>query len=87
MTGTLCSTVTFAEYNSRKLGEAIGGYLIANDMFEKLSKSECGYVVKKTYSFDAALKETMPYLNESDKQELKLFLASNKFKNDLKENK
>lgn len=84
--GMLCSTVISAEYNSRKLGEAIGGYLIANDMFEKLSESECGYIVNRTYSFDAALKETMPYLSEPDKRELRSFLASKKFKKDLEEN-
>ena len=48
------------ETNSYSLGEAIGGYLIANDMFEKLSNSGCGYTVKKNYNFHSALKEILP---------------------------
>ena len=84
--GILCSTEVFPEYNSERLGEAIGGYLSATDLLEKVSRSECGYVIKSTYSFDAALIETMSYLNERDRREFQSFMASDLKSNYEKEN-
>lgn len=86
MTQFLFSSTTFAEYNSGKLGEAIGGYLIANDLLDKLSESKCGYAVKKNDSFNAAMEEVMPYLNGRDKKMFRSFIASNEFKRELEEN-
>jgi hypothetical protein len=80
------SSSSFAEYNSLKLGQAAGGYLIINDLFERLNKSVCSYAINRSYSYSEALDEIFLYLNTSDKQELIEFLESRKFKNDLVEN-
>ena len=84
--GFIGSTVSLAEYNSLKLGQGAGGFLIINDLFEKLNQSECGYAINKSFTYDKALDEIYLYLNNKDKQELKVFLKSQKFKNDLIEN-
>ena len=84
--GLIGSSTSLAEYNSYKLGQAAGGYLIINDLFEKLTQSQCGYVINKSYSFNQTLNEILPYLNKKDREEIKTFLSSKKFKNDLAEN-
>lgn len=84
--GLIGSSASIAEYNSLKLGQGAGGYLIINDLFEKLNQSECSYAINKSYSYGEALDEIYLYLNNKDKQELKVFLKSQKFKNDLIEN-
>lgn len=82
----ISSSTAFAEYNSEKLGQAIGSYITATDMFEKFTKSECGYAVKRSYSFASSLNETMPYLNNQDREEIKNFIQTNEFKKKLIEN-
>ena len=86
MTKILFFSIAFAEYNSGKLGEAVGGYLAANDLLDKLSESKCGYAVKKNNSFGTAVEEVMSYLNGRDKKRLRSFIASNQFKKELEEN-
>ena len=61
------SNSSFAEYNSLKLGEGAGGYLIINDLSEKINNSVCGYATNKSHSFDEALDEIFLYLNDNDK--------------------
>ena len=56
------------------MGEAIGGYLIATDLMEKLSKSQCGYIVRKNYNFNNAVNEVMPHINNQDSKEIKLWI-------------
>jgi len=80
------SSSSIAEYNSLKLGQGAGGYLIINDLYERINNSVCGYAINRSYSYDEALDEIFLYLNTNDKQELKGFLKSQKFKNDLVEN-
>lgn len=75
-----------AEYDAEKLGQAIGGYICATDMFEKLTKSYCGYAVKRKYSFKSALNETLPYLKVNDRAEIKSLINTKEFNNKLKEN-
>ncbi len=84
--GLIGSSSSIAEYNSLKLGQAAGGYLIINDLFEKLNNSVCSYAINRSYSYDETLDEIFFYLNTGDKQELLEFLESRKFKNDLVEN-
>ena len=80
------SSSSFAEYNSLKLGQGAGGFLIINHLYERLNKSVCSYAINRSYSYDEALDEVFLYLNTNDKQEFKNFLDSRKFKNDLVEN-
>ena len=84
--GLIGSSTSLAEYNSHKLGQAAGGFAIINDIFEKLTKSECGYVINKSYSLNKTLNEIFLYLNNKDREEFITFLESEKFKNDLAEN-
>ena len=84
--GLIGSTPSIAEYNSLKLGQGAGGYLIINDLYERLNNSVCGYAINRSYSFDEALDEIFFYLNDNDKIEISNFLKSQKFKNDLVEN-
>ena len=84
--GLIGSSTSLAEYNSYKLGQAAGGYAIINDIFEKLTKSECGYAINKSYSLNKTLNEIFLYLNNKDREEFIAFLESEKFKNDLAEN-
>jgi len=80
------SSSSFAEYNSLKLGQGAGGFLIINHLYERLNKSVCSYAINKSYSYDEALDEVFLYLNTNDKKAFKDFLDSRKFKNDLVEN-
>ena len=80
------SSSSFAEYNSLKLGQGAGGFLIINHLYERLNKSVCSYAINRSYSYDEALDEVFLYLNTNDKQAFKDFLDSRKFKNDLVEN-
>ena len=80
------SSSSFAEYNSLKLGQGAGGFLIINHLYERLNKSVCSYAINRIYSYDEALDEVFLYLNTNDKQAFKDFLDSRKFKNDLVEN-
>jgi hypothetical protein len=84
--GLIGSSSAIAEYNSLKLGEGAGGYLIINDLSEKINNSVCGYATNMNHSFDEALDEIFLYLNENDKREINKFLKSQKFKKDLDEN-
>jgi hypothetical protein len=79
-------TTSFAKYDSFKLGHAAGAYIAINDLFEKLKKSKCGYVIKKSYNFKSALNEVTPYLNNKDRNELLLWVSTQKFKNKLAKN-
>ena len=70
-----------AEYNSGKLGEAAGAYLIAVDMILQLQKSQCGYVFKKKkHNFADTVKEVQGYLRPSDQKELQIFLDGEEFR-------
>ena len=80
------SSSSFAEYNSLKLGQGAGGFLIINHLYERLNKSVCSYAINRSYSYDESLDEVFLYLNTNDKKEFKNFLDSRKFKNDLVEN-
>ena len=80
------SSSSFAEYNSLKLGQGAGGFLIINHLYERLNKSVCSYAINRSYSYDEALDEVLLYLNTNDKKAFKDFLDSRKFKNDLVEN-
>ena len=80
------SSSSFAEYNSLKLGQGAGGFLIINHLYERLNKSVCSYAINRSYSYDEALDEVFLYLNTNDKKAFKDFLDSRKFKNDLVEN-
>lgn len=82
----ICNSQAIAEYNAGKLGEAIGGYVIATDIIEKLSSSQCGYAVRKKYSREATINEVIPYLRKQDQKDLRSMLNSNSFQNDLAEN-
>jgi hypothetical protein len=84
--GFIGSSTSLAEYNSYKLAQAAGGYLIINDLFEKLTKSQCGYAINKSYSLNKTLNEIFLYLNNKDREEFIAFLYSEEFKNDLAEN-
>ena len=84
--GLIGSNPSIAEYNSLKLGQGAGGYLIINDLYERLNNSVCGYAINRNYSFNEALDEIFLYLNDNDKIEISNFLKSQKFKNDLVEN-
>ena len=84
--GLIGNSTSLAEYNSYKLGEAAGGFAIINDIFEKLTKSECSYAINKSYSLNKTLNEIFLYLNNKDREEFIAFLDSEKFKNDLAEN-
>jgi hypothetical protein len=84
--GLIGSSTSLAEYNSYKLAQAAGGFAIINDIFEKLTKSECGYAINKSYSLNKTLNEIFLYLNNKDREEFIAFLDSEKFKNDLAEN-
>ena len=84
--GLIGSSTSLAEYNSFKLGQAAGGFAIINDIFEKLTKSECGYAINKSYSLNKTLNEIFLYLDNKDREEFIAFLDSEKFKNDLAEN-
>lgn len=55
-------------------------------MMEKLSKSKCGYIVKKPYSVQSALNEILPYFNSPDKEEVLSFIKSPKFQREQAEN-
>ena len=72
--GLIGSSTSLAEYNSHKLGQAAGGFAIINDIFEKLTKTECGYVINKSYSFYKTLNEIYLYLNNKDREEFITFL-------------
>ena len=80
------SSSSYAEYNSLKLGQGAGGFLIINHLYERLNKSVCGYAIDRSYRYDEALEEVFLYLNTNDKQEYKDLLDSRKYKNDLVEN-
>jgi len=84
--GFIGSSESLAQYNSSKLGQGAGGYLIINHLYERLNKSVCSYAINRSYSYDEALDEVFLYLNTNDKQAFKDFLDSRKFKNDLVEN-
>jgi len=77
---------SLAEYNSFKLGQSAGAYSAINDLFEKLTKSQCGYVIKKSYSFKATVNEIFPYLSSKDKKEFQSYIDSQEFKNQLNKN-
>jgi hypothetical protein len=69
-----------AEYNSGKLGEAAGAYLIAIDMILQLQKSQCGYIFKKKkHNFVDTVKEVQSYLRPNDQRELQIFLDGEEF--------
>ena len=57
--GLIGSSTSLAEYNSYKLAQAAGGFAIINDIFEKLTKSECGYAINKSYSLNKTLNEIL----------------------------
>lgn len=82
----LFTSQALSEYNSEKLAQSIGGYLTATDMFEKVTKSECGYVVKKKYSLISAVDEVMPYLRKQDRKEIESFLKNEIFIKQLEDN-
>ena len=63
------SSPSFAEYNSLKLGQGAGGFLIINHLYERLDKSVCSYAINRSYSYDDALDEVFLYLNTNDKQD------------------
>ena len=75
----------FGEYNSLKLGKAIGGYLFSVGVLEEFGNAECGYVIKKKYSIDDAANSTIMYLSASDQKDLKQFLQGPTFKREIKE--
>ena len=83
---------SFAEYNADKLGEAAGAYLVATDVMEKISKSECGWVTKsrlitkKSYNLDETKGEIILYLTEKDAKNIQEYLESSEFKKELAEN-
>ena len=84
--GLIGSTPSIAEYNSLKLAQGAGGYLIINHLYERLNNSVCSYAINRSYSYDDALNEVFLHLNTNDRKEFKDFLESQKYKNDLIEN-
>lgn len=70
LTALIGCSPAVAAYDSERLGDAVGGYLMATDLMEKFSKTECGYIVKKRVTFKAALDEVLPYLSGRDRKEL-----------------
>lgn len=77
-----------AEYNSRKLGEAAGAYLIAIDMILQLQKSQCGYIFKKQkHNFNRTVKEVLSYLRPDDQKQLQVFLDGEEFRKAQDDNK
>src|SRR5918997_1923117 len=69
-----------------KLAEASGGYIIAADMIEKLSKSKRGYMVKERHSLKSAVNEVIPIFQKQHREEILGFLKTPKFQRDLAEN-
>lgn len=84
----LVSATASAEYNSRKLGEAMGAYLNAVDMIVQLQESKCSYLFKKKkYNFDGTVKEVLSYLRPNDQKELRVFLDGEEFRKSREDNK
>ena len=88
MSFLMCFSISFAEYNSDKLGEAAGAYLAATDVMIKLSQSECGYAVKEKskLSLEDTRNEILQYLNEQDTKEFNSYVESQDFKDQMAEN-
>ncbi len=84
----VCGSISFAEYNSEKLGEAAGAYLAATDVMIKLSQSECGYITKEkpNISLQETTDEILQHLNEQDAKELLSYIESQAFKDQMVEN-
>jgi hypothetical protein len=75
-----------AEYDSRKLGNALGQYLAAIDILERLSKSKCSYIVRRNFRVKEAVKEAQKYLNDKDIREFERWLHSSQFKSKMAKN-
>ena len=78
--------ISSAEYNSNKMGQAVGGLLAATDMLMKFSNSECSYIVIKSYSVDKTFSEVLPYLPKKDRVQAKDYFTSSVFEKQLQEN-
>ena len=77
---TLISEKTLAEYDSNKLGEAIGAYIGAAGILDRWQKTECSSYLKESEKRAVnALKESLKLLNNPDAEELgKIFFARTK---------
>lgn len=60
----------FAGYDSFKLAQALGGYIVVTNLLEQFSNSpQCGYAVKKQYSTNSVMQEGIKYFNDQDRNE------------------
>lgn len=75
-----------AEYNSEKLGYAMGGYIKTTDLMVKLENSKCRYIFKQKHSLQVAIDESLLYLNDSDKDSLAKYMESDDFVASLNQN-
>ena len=75
-------------YDAVEVSNAIGMYLGAADLQQKLSNSQCSYVSKKTPPrLEDRLREVLSYLTPSDKAELENYVRSADFKNKMAKHK
>jgi hypothetical protein len=74
-------------YDSFEISNAAGMYLTSADIQQKLSTSQCGYVIKKAPpTVEGRLQEILGYLNYADKIELEKFVRSSEFNQKMKNN-
>lgn len=68
------TTACYSEYDTSKLGGAAGAYLCAVDMLERFLNSECGYIVKKKYTYEETLDEVLSVFNHKERMEMVRFV-------------
>ena len=61
---------SYAEYNSYKMGQAIGSYITAAINLNQLKESPCGYLACKTIPIQRIVDESKLYLMPTDRKEL-----------------
>lgn len=74
----LVPSVSNAEYNARKLAEAVGSYLYIVAATEYLQSSKCEYLFKTNYSLDQATRDALLHFRNKDREELKILLQKRK---------
>ena len=67
-----------AEYNGRKLAEAVSAYLFSVATIEYMQSSKCGYLYNTTYSLDQATRDALLHFNNKDRHELTGILRDQK---------
>ena len=72
----LVPSVSNAEYNPRKLAQALGGYLLMTAQVEYLESSQCGYLLSTKSSVDQSLRDALLHFEKKHRKEIKSALNS-----------